>query len=302
MMRLGMLAAISAAGALLLAAFVASSGNLVAARAVLAVAVVLIVIAAVLLLRVRAGARGTAESPRQAAVSPPRRGPLPPRPPPSRPQAPPAPGDLPPARAVDERPAPGPGVRAVPAPAGLGPTGAGVAAVARDLAQQAVQRTSAPAASVLVRRGDRLMAAGTAGDWALARQLQAETREDEPGWPAYASTSGSADDADPPSFPVDDIFAEALASFGRPAPLERWQELEDAPLEVLPVAGLSERGVGVAVPIVQGRALAGLWVLAHRPKGRAYTDAELVTLDRLSRQTAPRLGAALAGETPAAET
>ncbi len=302
MMRLGMLAAISAAGALLLAAFVASSGNLVAARAVLAVAVVLIVIAAVLLLRVRAGARGAAGSPRQAAVSPPRRGPLPPRPPPLRPQAPPAPGDLPPARAVDERPAPGAGVRAVPAPAGLGPTGAGVAAVARDLAQQAVQRTSAPAASVLVRRGDRLIAAGTAGDWALARQLQAETREDEPGWPAYASTSGSADDADPPSFPVDDMFAEALASFGRPAPLERWQELEDAPPEVLPVAGLSERGVGVAVPIVQGRELVGLWVLARRPKGRAYTDAELVTLDRLSRQIAPRLGAALAGETPAAET
>jgi hypothetical protein len=301
-MRLGMLAAIGAAGALLLAAFVASSGNLVAARAVLAVSALLIVIAAVLLLRVRAAARGTAGSPRPAPVSPPRRGPLPPRPTALRPPSPPAPSDLPPARAVDDRPAPGAGVRAVPAPAGLGPTGAGVAAVARDLAQQAVQRTSAPAASVLVRRGDRLVAAGTAGDWALARQLQAETREDEPGWPAYASTSGSADDADPPSFPVDDIFAEALASFGRPAPLERWQELEDAPLEVLPVAGLSERGVGVAVPIVQGRILAGLWVLARRPKGRAYTDAELVTLDRLSRQIAPRLGAALAGETPAAET
>jgi hypothetical protein len=301
-MRLGMLAAIGAAGALLLAAFVASSGNLVAARAVLAVAALLIVIAAVLLLRVRAGARGTAGSPRPAAVSPPRRGPLPPRPTALRPPAPPASSDLPPARAVDDRPAPGAGVRAVPAPAGLGPTGAGVAAVARDLAQQAVQRTSAPAASVLVRRGDRLVAAGTAGDWALARQLQAETREDEPGWPAYASTSGSADDADPPSFPVDDMFAEALASFGRPAPLERWQELEDAPPEVLPVAGLSERGVGVAVPIVQGRILAGLWVLARRPKGRAYTDSELVTLDRLSRQIAPRLGAALAGEAPAAET
>jgi hypothetical protein len=262
---------------------------------------VLMALAAVLLLRVRAGARGTAASPLQPGDSPRRRGPLPPRPAAGRPPPKAGPVERPPARTVDERPAPGAGVRAAPAPAGFGVTGAGVAAVARDLAQQAVQRISAPAASVLVRRGDRLVAAGTAGDWALARQLQAETREDEPGWPAYASSSGSTDDADPPSFPVDDTFTAALAQFGRPAPLERWQELEDAPPEVLPVAGLSERGVGVAVPIVQGRYLAGLWVLARRPKGRAYSDSELATLDRLSRQIAPRLGAALAGESPSPE-
>jgi hypothetical protein len=300
-MRLGMLAASGAAGAMLLAAFVAFSQNFVAMWALLAVAGVLMVLAAMSLLRVRARARGTAGGPRRAGAAPLRRGPLPPRPAPGRPPPPAAPGDRPATRTVDERPAPGAGVRAAPAPAGLGPTGPGVAAVARDLAQQAVQRISAPASSVLVRRGDRLVAAGTAGDWALARQLQAETREDEPGWPAYASPTAGTDDADPPSFPVDEMFTEALAQFGRPAPLERWQELEDAPPEVLPVAGLSERGVGVAVPIVEGRSLAGLWVLARRPKGRAYTDAELVMLDRLSRQIAPRLGAALAGEAPAAE-
>ena len=33
------------------------------------------------------------------------------------------------------------------------------------------------------------------------------------------------------------------------------------------MAGLSERGVGVAVPIVQGRELVGLWVLAQPPQG-----------------------------------
>ena len=62
------------------------------------------------------------------------------------------------------------------------------------------------------------------------------------------------------------------------------------------MAGLSERGVGVAVPIVQGRILAGLWVWPPPQGPGLHRRRALGTLDRLSRQIAPRLGAALAGD------
>jgi len=157
-----------------------------------------------------------------------------------------------------------------------------------------VQRTGAPAASVLVARGRRLVAAGTAGDWALARQLQAETREAPPGWPGQPGGAERPDDAEPPEFPVDDTFPALLALYGRAAPVERWIELEDAPPEVLPLAGLADRGAGVVLPLAHARELVGLWVLAKRPKSRTYTDSEILNLERIARQAAPALGAAIA--------
>jgi hypothetical protein len=288
-MRWGMLAAVAAAGALLLAVFLAPTGSGVAVAGALLVAGALTALAAGVLLRARAADRGTSRRRQPRRTTQPRRGPLPPRPEAGRPGPAPSPGGAP-AQAADHA---GPGVRAAEAP---GTPSAGVAAVARELAQLAVQRTGAPAASVLVPRGRRLLAAGTAGDWALARQLQAETREDVPGWPSRSGEAGSLDDAEPPSFPVDDTYPEMLALYTRAAPVERWQALEDAPPEVLPLAGLADRGAGVVVPLASARRLLGLWVLARRPKGRAYTDADLQTLERLARQAAPALAAALDDE------
>jgi hypothetical protein len=289
-MRWGMLAAVAAAGALLLAVFIAPTGSGVAVAGALLTAGALTAVAAAILLRSRAAARGVSGRRLPRRTTQPRRGPLPPRPEARRAEPPPPPGGGPPAPAVDHA---GPGVRAAEA---RGAPSTGVAAVARELALLAVQRTGAPAASVLVPRGRRLLAAGTAGDWALARQLQAETREDIPGWPARSGGPDSLDEAEPPSFPVDDTYPEVLALYTRAAPVERWQTLEDAPLEVLPLAGLADRGAGVVVPLANARRLLGLWVLARRPKGRAYTDAELQTLERLARQAAPALGAALDDE------
>jgi hypothetical protein len=294
MMRWGVLAAVAAAGALLLAAFVATTGSVVAVVGALAVAVLLTVISAALLLRARAVSRGTPHRPPLTEAPGRRRGPLPPMPERARPDLTTAPGGASPPRTAEGILPATAGVRAAEPPEARPAPSAGVAAVARELAQTAVQRTGAPAASVLVARGRRLVAAGTAGDWALARQLQAETREAPPGWPGQPGGAERPDDAEPPEFPMDDAFPALLALYGRAAPVERWIELEDAPPEVLPLAGLSDRGAGVVLPLAHARELVGLWVLAKRPKSRTYTDSEILTLERLARQAAPALGAAIA--------
>jgi hypothetical protein len=291
MMRWGVLAAVSAAGALLLAAFVATTGSVVAVVGALVVAGLLIVVSGAILLRARAGARGAPHRPPLTEAPGRRRGPLPP----SVQRVPPAPpvGGAAPRAAGESLPA-GAGVRAAEPPPVRPETSPGVAAVARELAQTAVQRIGAPAAAVLIARGRRMVAAGTAGDWALARQLLAESREAPPGWPGQPAGAQHLDDAEPPEFPIDDTFPQLLALYGRAAPVERWLELEDAPPEVLPLAGLADGGAGVVLPLAYGRELVGLWVLARRPKNRSYSDAELQTLERIARQAAPALGAAIA--------
>jgi hypothetical protein len=294
MMRWGVLAAASAAGALLLAAFVATTGSVVAVVGALVVAVLLTVVSGAILLRARAGARGAPHRPPLTEAPGRRRGPLPPNVQRVRPDAPaPPPGGAAP-RPAEESPTTGAGVRAAEPRPVRQAASPGVAAIARELSQTAVQRTGAPAAAVLVARGRRLVAAGTAGDWALARQLLAETREAPPGWPGQPGGAQYLDDAEPPEFPIDDSFPRLLALYGRAAPVERWLELEDAPSEVLPLAGLADRGAGVVLPLAHARELIGLWVLARRPKNRSYTDAELQSLERIARQAAPALGAAIA--------
>ena len=48
------------------------------------------------------------------------------------------------------------------------------------------------------------------------------------------------------------------------------------------------------LPLAHARELVGLWVLAKRPKSRTYTDSEILNLERIARQAAPALGAAIA--------
>jgi hypothetical protein len=255
-------AGVAAAGALLLALFVAVSGSVVAVAAALLCALVLGAIALISFLRRR-----------PLAWPRPARRPSPPR--------------LPAAMAIPTTPE----ARTPVAPQPLPDTPATVLSLARQLAQQAVDHASAPASSVLIPRGRRLMPAGTAGDWALARQLQAETQEPKSGWMGWAGSPST--DGDPPEFPLDEVMPVVLAIYPRAVPVERWRELEDAPAELLPLAGLADRGVAVAIPLNHTRRLAGLWVLARRPQGRSYSDAELRALERLAHQAVPALAAAL---------
>lgn len=309
----GRLMAIGAVGALLLALFVAPSGSTVAVAGAVAVAGVLGTIATILFLHGRvAGGRPVADAPNRSGPStapPIRKGGLAgsaasgPSAPPSPPPAPARPGGTGRAAAgaaplevgntTQWRP---------PAPAAApgGDVPKNVAAVCRQIAQIGVDQVAAPASSVLIRRGRRLVAGGTAGDWALARRLQAQTPGDAPVWTggshvnAAAGDAGAGDDGQPPQFPMDDALAGRLAAYARAIPVERWQELEDAPAEVLPLAGLADGGAGVCVPLGHSRELAGLWVLARRPEQRPYSDAELRTLENAARRAAPALAAALA--------
>ncbi|MDQ3700864.1 MAG: hypothetical protein M3442_08090, partial [Chloroflexota bacterium] len=306
------LLAIGAVGALLLALFVAPSGSTVAVSGAVAVAGVLGTIATILFLRGRmAGAPPVADAPNRSGPStaPPRgagglagsatSGPVSPLSPPADPPHPGGTGrataaavPLQVGNTTQWRP---------PAPAAPdGDVPENVAAVCRQIAQIGVDQVAAPASSVLIRRGRRLVAGGTAGDWALARRLQAQTPGDAPVWTggshvnAAAGDARAGDDGQPPQFPMDDALPGRLAAYTRAIPVERWQELEDAPAEVLPLAGLADGGAGVCVPLGHSRELAGLWVLARRPEQRPYSDAELRTLENAARRAAPALAAALA--------
>ena len=161
--------------------------------------------------------------------------------------------------------------------------------VAAEIARSAVSQLSAPAASVLVERAGRLMAAGSARDWGAARR----GLKDFAGPGLYDS---SQDSGEPPEFPLDprnDWLPRILALYGRPISMERWKELSDAPSPLLPLAGLAASGVGVAVPLTRGFRLAGLWVIAQRPDAGRYSDAELSTLSRLARDAGRSLAEAL---------
>lgn len=157
------------------------------------------------------------------------------------------------------------------------------------LTHQAVRNFEAPASAVLVIQGSHLVSAGSAGDWALARQLMGEA--ESPG--VVHSTAGSEE---PPVFPLDprnDWLQRFLGLYHRPIPMERWKELSDAPPPLVPLVGLAASAVGVAVPLTYRRRLYGLWILAQRPGQRHYTDIELASLERLAQEHGQQLGSAL---------
>jgi GAF domain-containing protein len=161
-----------------------------------------------------------------------------------------------------------------------------------------VRQLRAPAAAVLVPRGRRLVAAASAGDWALARRIQREhdAATAPPGAQPPAAASPHDREAEPPEFPVDDVMPRLLALYPRAVPFERWHELADVPPALLPLVALADRGAAVAVALRHRQRLAGLWVLARRAGDQAYTDAELGTLERLAQQAGPALAKALAGD------
>ncbi|MBI3970682.1 MAG: hypothetical protein HY332_05285 [Chloroflexi bacterium] len=152
------------------------------------------------------------------------------------------------------------------------------------VAQESLRRLNAPAAAVLVPRGGRLVPAASAGDWALARQRPADATANVP--------ATQLDDRAPPEFPLDDVLPRLLGLYPRAIPVERWRELSDVPVALLPLAALANRGAGVAVTLRHRQRLVGLLVLARRPKGKAYTDAELRYLERLAQQVGPALAGA----------
>ena len=267
----GTIAAVAAAGVLLLAFFHARAGGTVGPIAALLIAVALAVTALVLrAARARrgrpAGGPGAVPRAQPPTAGPRSAGPLsvPAGPPPMAAPGPPPPRDAPPLSTAVQR-------------------------LATEIARAALTQLAAPAASVLVERAGRLTAAGSAGDWAAARR----GLKDFAGPGLY---DPSHDGGEPPEFPLDprnDWLPRILALYGRPVSMERWQELSDAPGPLLPLAGLAASGVGVAVPLTRGTRLAGLCVVAQRPDAGRYTDAELSALHRLARESGRPLADAL---------
>jgi hypothetical protein len=170
-----------------------------------------------------------------------------------------------------------------PAPLSAAPDAAGqrgATEIAGSLAEAVLRRLAAPAVSVLVRRGRRFTAAASAGDWGVARRL-------------LASHAAESTDDMPPEFPTDEQFALILAQYSRAVPLERWHELGDAPLSVLPLVALADRGAAAVVTLRHRGQLVGLCVVSGRPSGKRYTDAELRDLERLAAEAGPALGASV---------
>ena len=266
----GTVAAVAAGGALLLAFFVARSGSSVAVVAALAIAAALAVAALV-------GRRRATPSLERIPGGSPDESTAGVESHPSRPQRP---------------------ARAVPTEQGGGEDGGvdgrretyvRVAGVASTIARSAAERFAAPAVSVLVASQGRLIAAGSAGDWGAARR----GLKNVAGPGLY---DPSTDDGSPPEFNLDpraDWLPRLLTLYSQPVPMERWHEVEDVPAPLLPLVGLAASGAGVAVALVHRRRLAGLCVLAQRPDGRQYTDAELASLRQLARESGPSLGQAL---------
>jgi GAF domain-containing protein len=152
--------------------------------------------------------------------------------------------------------------------------------------------------AVLVPRGRRLVSAGSAGDWALARRIQREhdAAALPPGVQPLNAAAATGAEAEAPEFPLDDFLPRLLGLYSRAVPFERWHDLADVPPALLPLVALADRGAAVAVAVRHRRRLAGLCVLARRPANQAYTDAELGTLEHLARQAAPGLAKALTNE------
>jgi len=281
-----------AAGALLVALFDAPAGSMIAVGAALLVTLA----GGLLALALWAPARVS----ERRGVRPPEW--LPPAgsgQPGAAPEGPAQPvGEAPPAQ--DEGSAePGTGAEGI---ATLGPR---AVALARALASEVQRQLSAPAAAVLLATGRRLVAAGSAGDWALARRLQREHDAAAGlGGSLALPGSGPAADASPPTFALDDFLPQALAVSTQPVAIERWREVADVPPALLPLAALAAEGVGALVSITHRRRFAGLCVVARRASGRAYADSDLRTLARLVRSASAELAAAVqepqhkAGGTP----
>ena len=169
--------------------------------------------------------------------------------------------------------------------------------IGRALAKEVTERLEAPAAAVLVPRDNRLVAAGSVGDWALVRRWLARWEAERSSGanlpPGVVSPSGAADDASPPELPLDDFLPRLLGIYPRAVPFERWRDLSDAPVALLPLVALADRGAAVAVAVRHRGRLAGLCVIARRPNGKPYTDEELRLLERLASQAGASLAAAL---------
>ncbi|HEV2125658.1 MAG TPA: hypothetical protein VGW38_23135 [Chloroflexota bacterium] len=157
------------------------------------------------------------------------------------------------------------------------------------LTHLAITKFEAPASAILVVQGRRLVSAGSAGDWAIARRLMME-----------AETAGmvhpTSGEDEPPAFPLDpsnDWLERFLGLYHQPVPMERWKELSDVPPPLVPLVGLASNAVGVAVPLTYRRRLYGLWILAQRPGQRHYTDAELAIIERLAQEHGQQLGSTL---------
>ncbi len=177
--------------------------------------------------------------------------------------------------------------------AGIEALGPRAVALARALASEVQQHLSAPAAAVLLATGRRLVAAGSAGDWALARRLQREHDAAAGLGGSLASPAAGGADTLPPSFTLDDYLPQALAVYTQPVAIERWREVTDVPPALLPLAALAAEGVGALVAIAHRRRFAGLCVVARRASGRAYVDSDLRTLARLVRNASAELVAAV---------
>lgn len=250
----GTIAAIAAAGVMLLAFFHARAGGTVGPVVAVLIASALLMTAVVLRLgrgRGRGGRLGV--SPRPAGGAAPALSPS------SAPQQP------------------------------IRELGAETRRIATEIARMAVAQLSAPASSVLVERAGRLTAAGSAGDWGAARR----GLKDFAGPGLYDPSGDGGDPPEFPLDPRNDWLPRILALYGRPVSMERWTELADAPGPLLPLASLGASGVGVAVPLTRGRRLAGLWVIAQRPDAGRYSDTELSTLHRLAREAGGALASAL---------
>lgn len=295
----GTIAAAGAAGALLLVAFVAQSGSSVALVGSSLIAVVLAVVAVVAGLRSRGRqsyrAPATWPAPGEVRAKDNSGGPYNPL---AKPDAVFRPSVS--VKRDDEAATP-----AQPAPARFDGGGGevaertttnlpqGVALLARDLAQTVAQHLFAPAAAVLVPRGRRLVAAGTAGDWALARRMHAAARDGVGGLLLGMSPGANAEDPDPPEFALDESLPRLLARQRLALPVERWQELTDVPGGLLPLVALADRGTAIAVPLAYQDQFTGLCVLARRAQGEAYSDSELRLIERLAHEAEPALFAAL---------
>jgi hypothetical protein len=270
-----MLAAIAAVGLLLLAYFLSRSGSAVAVFGAIGIALALGIVAFTAFSRTLRQSRHPQPSNRPPPTS-------------NRPPVPPS-----------SLPSPQPSNRTVAQSVPSVPVSeAHVASqhperlqyAAAQLAQIGVDTFQAPSAAVLVPAGNRLTAAGSAGDWVLARQ---QVREEEvPGVGRAAPSSSVA-----PEFPLDpqnDWLQRLLGQIhSQPIPMERWQELSDVPPALLPLAGLASSGIGVAVPLAHRGRFVGLWLLAQRPNELRYTDAELSRLKRYAGDLSQTLGAAM---------
>lgn len=198
-------------------------------------------------------------------------------------------------------PSDAPGAAGQPGAAGTpGEAGTRTEAVALALAMAAIEQLGAPASAVLVRRGRVLAAAASAGDWAAARRALNSEADDHrgprpSGLDEYVGPNGPASDSgEPPQFAIDEHLVELMGLYRKTVPIERWQTLEEVPGPLLPLMALGITGAGVVVPLEHRWQFAGLWVLARRPGGALYSDADLSGMERLARAHGKHLAAALA--------